>query len=135
MTTNNITKSDVLCTEAIASWNTRYINPEGFECQLTLRADTGQEVLEKALGAIAFLLKNGCTPFVKSNFHSQANNGHDDNPNSSSQPASENGNNGNQDRSWCPIHECTMKRWEKDGRVWFSHKVNGDWCSGKVKSK
>ena len=132
MTTNNTPKPDTLFPEAPASWNTKYVTPEGFECQLTLRGDTGQEILEKSHGAIAFLLKNGCTPCIKSNSHSPANNGHDTNVSANDQAA--NGN-GNQDRSWCPIHECTMKRWEKDGRVWFSHKINGDWCSGKVKSK
>jgi hypothetical protein len=30
-----------------------------------------------------------------------------------------------------PIHECEMKRWEKDGRIWYSHKVDGKWCTGK----
>ena len=48
--------------ESPASWNTRYLDPSGFECQLTLRAETGQELLERAHGAIAFLLKNGCVP-------------------------------------------------------------------------
>jgi hypothetical protein len=24
-----------------------------------------------------------------------------------------------------------MKRWDKNGRVWYSHKVDGKWCSGK----
>ncbi len=28
-----------------------------------------------------------------------------------------------------------MRRWEKDSRVWFSHKAeDGTWCSGKVKN-
>ena len=48
--------------ESPASWNTRYLDPSGFECQLTLRAETGQELLERAHGAIAFVLKNGCVP-------------------------------------------------------------------------
>jgi hypothetical protein len=34
--------------EAPASWNTKYITPEGFECQITLRGDSGTELLEKA---------------------------------------------------------------------------------------
>lgn len=42
--------------------------------------------------------------------------------------------NGN-DQGWCPIHNVEMKRWEKDGRVWFSHKVGDQWCTGKVKSQ
>ena len=35
-------------------------------------------------------------------------------------------------KSWCPIHECDMKKYEKDGKVWYSHKVDDDtWCKGK----
>lgn len=37
MTTNITTKPDVLFTESPVSWNTRYITPDGFECQFTLR--------------------------------------------------------------------------------------------------
>jgi hypothetical protein len=50
--------------EAPASWNTRYITPEGFECQISLRGDNGTELLEKAGKAIAYLLSNACTPFT-----------------------------------------------------------------------
>jgi hypothetical protein len=35
------------------------------------------------------------------------------------------------DPSWCEIHLLTMDRYEKDGRSWFSHKVDGNWCKGK----
>ena len=52
MTTYNTPKPDFLCPEAIASWNTRYITPEGFERQITLHGESGQEVLDKANGAI-----------------------------------------------------------------------------------
>jgi hypothetical protein len=54
---------EILFSEAPASWNTRYISPEGFQCQLTLRADTGQELLERVKGAISHLLSNGCYPY------------------------------------------------------------------------
>ena len=40
-------------TESPASWNTRYITPDGFTCQLTLRAETGKELLERANSAIS----------------------------------------------------------------------------------
>ena len=119
------------CVEAPASWNTRYITLDGFECQLTLRADNGQEVLEKAQGAIAFLLKSGCTPSFHGHFP-HAENSQQANGGGSTPPT--NGNNGH-DRNWCPIHDCEMRKWEKDGRVWYSHKVGDQWCSGKVKSR
>lgn len=37
----------------------------------------------------------------------------------------------NEDPGWCPIHECEMKRREKDGQVWYSHKTKDGWCNGK----
>ena len=64
MTTNITPKSDVLFTESPVSWNTRYVSPEGFECQFTLRGENGQEVLEKANAAITYLLSLGCSPVV-----------------------------------------------------------------------
>jgi len=114
--------------EAPASWNTRYVTPDGFECQLTLRSESGQEVLEKAQGAIAHLLTTGCTPCTngKSTNHNHSPN-HD--------LSNGNGNGNDQDRIWCPLHQCPMKKWEKDGRTWYSHKVDGAWCNGKSKGK
>ena len=105
MTIENSHNSDSLCTEAPASWNTRYISPEGFECQLTLRGETGQELLEKASGAIARLQKMGCKPYrySKGTYQQQ---------NSQSQKTDGSNGNGN-DQSWCPIHNCSMKRWDK----------------------
>ena len=120
---NNNHSNDFLFSEAPASWNTRYVDPNGFECQLTLRAETGQELLEKVDGAISYLLKNDCEPYsYRGNYrNSKSNHKKSDNH--------DNGQNGNP--SWCPIHQCEMKRWEKEGRVWYSHKVNDGWCKGK----
>jgi len=125
--------NEVLFSEAPVSWNTRYINPEGFECQFTLRGESGQEVLEKANAAITYLLSDGCLPVVNrySNYGKA----------STSTPANGNGNNhtppsdGSNNGSWCPIHNVEMKRWEKDGRIWFSHKAGDGWCSGKAKGR
>jgi len=35
---------------------------------------------------------------------------------------------------WCPIHKVAFKRWEKEGRVWYSHGIKGtdQWCNEKV---
>ncbi|MFC1921793.1 hypothetical protein ACFLY4_00760 [Chloroflexota bacterium] len=111
--------------EAPASWNTRYVSPEGFECQLTLRAESGSELLEKVNSAIAYLLNNDCVPYTynRGGYRAPTN------------VKSTNGNNADKDQSddpaWCPIHQCQMKRWEKDSRVWYSHKVDDNWCKGK----
>ena len=116
MSTNNEKQSEILYTESPASWNTRYLSTNGFVCQLTLRANTGNELLEKANGAMTHLIENGCTPYSYGGGAGKKNNN----------------NNSNGNQSWCPVHECNMNRWEKDGRVWFSHKVNGEWCKGRV---
>ena len=114
--------------EAPASWNTRYLDPSGFECQITLRSETGTELLEKAASAIAYLLKNCCIPYVYRSNASRKECGVSD-----TQDAKTGGEkpNGNGNPAWCPIHDCEMKRWDKDGRVWYSHKVDGEWCRGK----
>ena len=78
------------------------------------------------------MLKNGCIPYVY-----RSNVGRKDNSPSDAQEAKTgdtngNGKNGGNPNSvWCTIHQCEMKRWDKEGRVWYSHKVDGKWCSGK----
>ena len=117
VTTQTKTETSTLETsfqEAPASWNTRYVHPSGFECQITLRGETGAELLEKVEKAIEYLLKVGCQPYT------YVRNG--------AKPAA----NGNQNgEGWCPIHSTQMKRWEKDGRNWYSHKTSEGWCSGR----
>ena len=122
---NDNQKQSPASTESPASWNTRYVSPNGFTCQLTLRSENGKDLLEKAEGAMAFLSEHGCTPFngYSNGYKPSGNQSKKGNPSSS-----------NPDASWCPIHQCDMKRWEKDGRAWYSHKVNGDWCTGKAKN-
>jgi hypothetical protein len=114
-----------LFTESPASWNTRYITPDGFSCQLTLRSETGKDLLERANSALVFLIEQGCIPFY----------GY----------SRDNGNSHNQDKetvdhtdnsAWCPIHEVEMRRYSKNGKSWFSHKTeDGTWCSGKLKNE
>lgn len=94
--------------EAPASWNTRYITPAGFACQLTLRGENGKDLLEKAGIALTYLADHQYMP--DAGFRK----------------------NGNGDGKMCPIHHCEMKRRDKDGKTWFSHKAeDGSWCYGK----
>jgi hypothetical protein len=112
--------------EAPASWNTRYVDPNGFECQITLRGETGSELLEKAALAINYLLQNGCTPYT---YYRNGSRQFDSKPDESKKEYVT--GNGKDNLAWCPIHQCELKRWDKNGRVWYSHKVDGEWCSGK----
>lgn len=110
------TSKEIVFTESPASWNTRYITPDGFTCQFTLRADNGKELIEKANSALVYLREEGCIPF----FGYQKNNGNQRETKTS-----------NNDSLWCDIHQQEMKKWERDGKIWYSHQVDGEWCYGK----
>lgn len=49
-------------TEAPASWNVRYITPDGFSCQLILRGETGADLLPTTQVAIKWLFEHECYP-------------------------------------------------------------------------
>jgi hypothetical protein len=119
MSETKTTKNVPILSEAPASWNTRYITPIGFVCQLTLRGENGRDLLEKANSAMEWLLENDFKPVENGTNHSQ--NGHSSDG-ISKDPA-----------VVCPIHQVEMRKWEKNGNVWFSHKVDGNWCTGKQK--
>lgn len=129
MSENPTTKSNTYL-EAPASWNTRYLSPEGFVCQITLRADTGRELLEKAQAAVTHLIEAGCTPCEAITFRPKSNgkgNGHSSQTETNTTPA-----NGNV--HLCPVHNVEMRRFEKEDRIWYSHKTDdGGWCNGKKK--
>ena len=109
----------IVFTESPASWNTRYITPDGFTCQFTLRGTNGKDLIEKANSALAHLREQGCIPF----FGYPRGNGN--------QRDSSNSSGSNNDSIWCDIHQQEMRKWERDGKSWYSHKVNGEWCYGK----
>jgi len=48
--------------EAAASWNTVYQSEEGFECQITLRDEDEESLMERAKRAMASIVKSGGLP-------------------------------------------------------------------------
>jgi len=109
----NAEQKTVTCAEAPASWNVRYMSPDGFSCQFTLRGSSGADLLPRTVAALQWLADHGCTP--NGTPVATANSNHAGNP------------------AWCPIHNCEMKRREKDGQTWYSHKTaDGEWCRGKA---
>jgi hypothetical protein len=104
MATNN--KPRTIYVEAPASFNTRYVTPTGFVCQITLRSENELDLLEKANATLSFLLEQGYSPCDNNNNH--------------------------KDTRWCPIHQCEMRQREKDGQTWYSHRLEeGSWCWGR----
>jgi len=93
------------CSEAPVSWNVRYTSTQGFDCQLTLRGVDAGEVLR--------LANELMTRMAAAGVNGRAN-----------------GNAGEETRM-CAIHNEPMQRREKDGKVWYSHKVDDKWCRGR----
>lgn len=103
-------------TEAPASWNVRYIM-NGYDCQLTLRGESGADLLSRTAKALDWLQTSGAQPTAAK-----------PSTNGSSKPAEV----PQDDPGYCKIHHCEMKRHEKDGRSWYSHRLeSGDYCKGK----
>ena len=113
--------------EAPASWNTRYVTPDGFTCQITLRDEKGVDLLNKAQAAMKLLQEQGCEPYG----HKLGLSGNGDGKSQESPKLSD----GSPNPAWCSLHNTDMKRREKDGQVWFSHKIlDGSWCKGETRS-
>jgi len=131
MATPQTTKTESPYTEAPASWNTRYITPTGFICQITLRGESGKYLPEKANAALNWLVENNflpCDNTFKPKFNGKKPDVNNNKNNNLGADPSETVVN------TCPIHHCELRRFEKNGRIWYSHKTDdGNWCNGKTK--
>ena len=104
-----------------AEFNVFFKNNADFKCHLKLHGPTGKAVLEQSAGALAYLAAHDFTPE-----HVPA-------PAVTTEPTRQDlPQDGTASASFCTIHNCEMKRREKDGQVWYSHKITGteDWCRG-----
>ena len=113
--------------EATATWATRYVDPSGFECILSLQAETGAEALKKAESAIAHLTEGKCVPLSK---ESRTIDNRDNGKSSGStvlvKPA------GKKENPLCKSHNIEMTQWRKGNKEWWSHRWGDSWCNGKV---
>ena len=126
MTNQSLSTSEYVVgySEAFATWAVRYIDPSGFECMLSLQAETGSEVLKKAESAITHLVDAKCIPLQRDSLRAtQGNNGNK--PGATIMVKTDGKN------PVCPIHGIEMKQWSKNGRTWYSHRWNDGWCDGK----
>ena len=106
--------SDIMLPEAPVSWNVRYTSSQGYDCQLTLRGVDPAEVLKLADQLMAKMGEAGVQ------------NGHGQSRGNGQSVAKADG------AAWCAIHDCAMTRYEKDGRSWYSYRIEaGKWCKGK----
>lgn len=112
--------------EAPASWTVKYIL-DGFDCMLTLRGDSGGDLLPRAAQAIKWLSENGAKPTGNGHTQPQA-----VQPTQAATPAPAPTLPGGQpDPAWCALHGVAMSRHEKGGQAWYSHKVGDSYCKGK----
>ena len=98
-------------------------DPSGFECQLTLEAESGKEVLDKAEAITALLIEAKCEPLYDGNgYHADASN-ETSTPSRTIQKKKGQGS-----RKLCPIHHIEMQICQKGTKTWYSHRWKGPWC-------
>ena len=121
-----LVEGEVGYSEALATWTTRYVDPSGFECMLSIQAETGTQVIKKAEGAIVHLTELNCLPL-----HPGNHNGNGQEKASKSDATIEVKQDVNPGKTICPIHNVEMTRWSKNGRTWYAHRWENGWCKGK----
>lgn len=112
--------------EAPTSFNVRYIL-RGFDCQLTIRSETGSDLLPKTLKALDWLEANKAEP-TRVSAATFNGNGNGKQAEPVYVPVTDDGH---PDPTWCALHSVAMSRREKNGQVWFSHKAGDSYCKGK----
>ena len=107
-------------TQAGAEFNVFFKTPAGFKAHLKLHGVSGRAVLEQSAGALLYLATHGFTPEYAAA------------PTAAEPTREDLPSDGTASASFCTIHNCEMKRREKDNQVWYSHKISGteDWCRG-----
>ena len=76
--------------EAKASWNTMYLDQNGFECQVTLRDEEEESLAQRVADITAHILEAGGTPVVRHSRNGtpsgETNNNNDPDPPKEEQP-------------------------------------------------
>lgn len=104
------------------SWEVQYRSAEGYPCRATLSGEFGEEFLMKTRQLLHWLSKSQAKGF-------------DAAPAPEASAKVTPGTSRTDDQKMCPIHNVPMRRYEKDGKAWYSHRtVDGGWCQGKQSS-
>ena len=128
-TTTTTTPSDQIVGHAdiFSIWTTRYLDPSGFECLLSIQAENSDGVLSKAEGALEQLVEKKCVPLK----HNHANNGNQQTAPEKPAVTEMVKMDDKSENPICPIHGIEMHKWTKGNRTWYSHRWNDGWCNGK----
>jgi len=101
--------------EAPFSINTFVRTPNGFRAQITIRHLSWEAGVAEFEDMVGFLLDQGYAPGEGAVTHDAGD-----------------GESGAGKEGWCPIHNAQMRRWEKNGKTWHSHRVGpGKFCRGR----
>lgn len=113
-------------TEAPVSFNVK-ASYQGYDVMLTVRDTDTKRLMDRAIKTLEWLQEHGFEPTARQNGSNGAQKAVQTPVEPPTLP------DGTPDPAWCPIHHVAMKRREKDGQVWYSHKApDGTWCRGKV---
>jgi len=122
----NLAEVEAGYSEALATWAVRYVDPSGFECILSIQAETGAEALKEGEGAITHLTDAKCSPSQKNTSNGNGrSNGKHTGETLMIRP------DGNAKNPICPIHGIEMTKWTREGHTWYSHRFEDGWCKGK----
>ncbi|MFH1486187.1 MAG: hypothetical protein ABIH46_08960 [Chloroflexota bacterium] len=72
--TKKSTRKEVKMNEARSSWNTAYLSPEGFECQITLRDEDENVLRERIASVVAGIAEAGGIPLRRRAFEPENSN-------------------------------------------------------------
>ena len=110
--------------ESPFSWNVRYTSAlGGFPCQLTVRSETSDVLLEKIGNVEKWLVASGATPAGP------------ETPAAIAAPVVALSKQAEEHPAgWCGIHSTQMAIHEKNGTSWYSHQVDEGWCRGGKKN-
>ncbi|MGB8645440.1 MAG: hypothetical protein WCF84_09395 [Anaerolineae bacterium] len=134
--------------EAPYSVNVFTRNPGGFEMRFTLRAMSEAALFQRVESLIGRLLQSGYEPSGRGVDRREGGSAlarapEPQSPLPMAEPLFDDAWTGGEmeaelpqeSASWCPIHNLEMRRYERNGEVWYSHKAQGDrgeyWCKGK----
>lgn len=150
------TGAEALVSEAPYSVNFLARSPDGFEMQFTLRTIDQEGLLTRMQELTGQLLEAGFEPIARGYGRSESRAAIPrpvepakqetplplepaplfDDAWTGDEAEADKATAAHDSPSWCPIHNVEMRRYERNGEVWYSHKAQGErgeyWCKGRA---